>query len=93
MTGGNRTNIPQDNEASVVSGITSVNSINTDRGLVVDDKRRKINEICLSIQWNDGDKYEVTRLRQVIRNHIFKYIKCIKCEGAITSDKKENKSR
>ena len=37
MTGGNITNITQENKASVVSGITSVGSINTDRGLSVDD--------------------------------------------------------
>ena len=41
MSGGNITNITQDNEASVVSGITSVDSINTDRGLSVEDKKEK----------------------------------------------------
>ena len=41
MTGGNITNILHDNEASVVSGITSIDSINTDRGLSVDDKKGK----------------------------------------------------
>ena len=38
MTGGDITNILQDNEASVVSGITSVDSTNTDRDLSVNDK-------------------------------------------------------
>ena len=41
MTGGDIINILQDNEASVVSGITSVDSINTDRGLSVNDKKGK----------------------------------------------------
>ena len=59
MTGGNVINILQDNEASVVSGITSADSINTDRGLSVDDKREK-NEIYLSTQWANEDEYEVT---------------------------------
>ena len=59
MTGGNVINILQDNEASVVSGITSADSINTDRGLSVDDKREK-NEIYLSTQWTNEDEYEVT---------------------------------
>ena len=45
MTGGNINNILQDNEASVVSGITGIDSINTDRGLSVDNKKRKT-------QWN-----------------------------------------
>ena len=93
MTGGDITNIHQDTEASVVSGITSVDSINTDRGLSVNDKKRKTNEIYLSAQWNDEDEYEVTKLRQVIRNHIFKHVKFVKGEGAVPSHKKENKSR
>ena len=59
MTGGNVINILQDNEASVVSGITSADSINTDRGLSVDDKREK-NEIYLSTHWTNEDEYEVT---------------------------------
>ena len=41
MTGGNITNITQDNEASIVSSITSVDSIITDRGLMVDNKKGK----------------------------------------------------
>ena len=42
MTGGNITNILQDNEASVVIGITSIDGINTDRGSSVDDKKGKL---------------------------------------------------
>ena len=93
MTGGDLTNILQDNEASVVSGITSVDSINTDRDLSVNNKKRKTNEIYLSAQWNDEDEYEVTKLRQVIRNHIFKHVKFFKGEGTVPSQKKDNKSK
>ena len=91
MTGGNVTNILQDNEASVVSGITSVDSINTDRDLSVNDEKRKMNDIYLSAQWNDEVEYEVTKLRQVIRNHIFKHVKFVKGEGSVPSQKKDNK--
>ena len=56
-------------------------------------KKRKTNDIYLSAQWNDEDEYEVTKLRQVIRNHIFKHVKFVKGEGAIHSHKKRNKSR
>ena len=38
-------------------------------------------------------KYEVIKLRQVIRNHIFKHVKFVKGEGAVPSHKKEIKSR
>ena len=70
-------NIPE-NESSVVSGITSVDSINTDNGLSLDEKKRKIDGMYLSAQWNDEDEYEVTKLRQVIRNHIFKHVTFVK---------------
>ena len=93
MTGGNITNILHDNEASVISVITSIDSINIDIGLSVDDKKRKTNEIYLSAQWKDEDENKVTKLRQVIRNHIFKHVKYVKGGGAVLSQKKENKSR
>ena len=41
LTGGDITNILQDNKSSVISGITSVDSINTDRGLSLNDKKGK----------------------------------------------------
>ena len=41
MTGDNITNILQGNEGIVVSGIMSINSINTGRGLSVDNKKGK----------------------------------------------------
>ena len=82
-----------DNESSVVNGITSVDSINTDNELSLKEKKRKIDGIYLSAQWNDEDEYEVTKLRQVIRNHIFKHVKFVKGEGAVPTQKKDNKSR
>ena len=93
MTVGNINQNTQDNEASVVSGITSVDSTNTDNGLSLEEKKRKIDGIYLSAQWNDEDEYEVTKLRQVIRNHIFKHVKFVKGEGAVPTRKKDNKSR
>ena len=41
MTGGSITNITQDNESSIVSRIASIDSINTDGGLSVDDEKGK----------------------------------------------------
>ena len=83
----------QDNETSVVSGITSVDSTNTDNGLSLEEKKRKIDGIYLSAQWNDEDEYKVTKIRQVIRNHIFIHVKFVKGEGTVPTQKKDNKSR
>ena len=86
-TGGNVSTI-QGNEASVVSGITSVGSINTDNGLSVMEQKRKIDAIYLSGQWDDEDEYEIKTIRQVIRNHIFKHVKFVKGEGTKSFNKK-----
>ena len=93
MIVGNISQNIQDNEASVVSGITSVDSINTDNGLSLEEKKRKIYGIYLSAQWNDEDEYKFTKLRQVIRNHVFKHVKFVKGEGVVLTQKKDNKSR
>ena len=62
MTIGNISQNTQDNESSVVSGITSVDSINTDNGLSLQEKKRKIDGIYLSAQWNDENEYEISKL-------------------------------
>ena len=56
----------------------------------MDDKKMKTNEIYLSAQCNDEDEYEVTKLRQVICNRIFKHVKYVKGEDAIPSQKKRH---
>ena len=89
----NNTVVAQDPEASVVSGMTNEDSVITDNGLSVEEKKRKVDDIYLSKQWTDEDEYEVTKLRQVIRNHIFKHVKFVKGEGAVPRNKKENKSK
>ena len=83
----------QDTEVSVVSGITNAESTSTDNELSLDDRKRKIDAIFLSQQWNDEDEYEIKKIRQVIRNHIFKHVKFVKGEGSIPTKKKDNKSR
>ena len=91
MTGGNMACAVQDTEVSVVSGITSEESTNTDNGLSINKKKRKIDAIFLNQQWNDEDKYKITKIRQVIQNHI--YVKFVKGEGSVPTQKKDNKSR
>ena len=49
MTNGNISQNTVDNESSVVSGITSIDNINTDNGLSLEEKKRKIDGIYLSV--------------------------------------------
>ena len=56
----------QDTEVSVVSGMTSEEFTNTDNGLSIDEKKRKIDAIFLNQQWNNEDEYKITKIRQVI---------------------------
>ena len=93
MTNINGTRALQDSEGSIVSGITNEESTNSETGLSLDNKKRKIDAIFLSQQWNDEDEYEITKIRQVIRNHIFKHVKFVKGEGSVPTQKKDTKTR
>lgn len=83
----------QDNETSTISGITNDESTTSDIGLSIIDKKRKIDAIFLSNQWKEEDEYEITKLRQVIRNQIFKHVKFVKGEGAVPLSKRDKKAR
>ena len=84
----------RENESNVVSGITNDPSISgTDNSLSVNEKKRKAEATYLSGQWQDEDEYEITKLRQVVRNHIFKHLKFVKGEGSIPCAKKDRKSK
>ena len=56
-------------------------------------KKRKAEATYLSGQWQDEDEYEITKLRQVVRNHIFKHLKFVKGEGSIPCAKQDRKSK
>ena len=64
---------------------------NKDNVPSVEDKKRKIETIYLSVQWED--EYEITKLRQVIRNHMFRRVKFVKGEGAKPCAKKDLKTK
>ncbi len=84
----------RDNESNVLSGITNDASVSDTTQIISDnDKKRKAELIYLSGQWKDEDEYEITKLRQVIRNHIFKHLKFVKGEGTIPCAKKDRKSK
>ena len=84
----------RENESNVVSGISNDPSISgTDNSLSLDGKKRKAEEIYLSGQWKDEDEYEIIKLRQVVRNHIFKHLKFVKGEGTIPCAKRDRKSK
>jgi len=73
-------------ESIAISNITEC-STDTEGTLTINEKKRKIEDVYASEQWKEEDEYEVTRLRLVIRNHIFKHVKFIKGEGAKKTDK------
>ena len=84
----------QASKSNVLSGITNNHSVSeTTPAISVNEKRRKVDQIYLSGQWKDEDEYEITKLRQVIRNHIFKHLNFFKGEGTKPCSKKDHKSR
>ena len=65
---------------SELSQITE-ESTEVESGLTLEQKKRKIEDIYCSAQWQEEDEYEVAKIRQVVRNHIFKHVKFVKGEG------------
>ena len=70
-----------ENTSSVVSNITEEPVSISDDTTSIIEKKRKIEAVYSSGQWKDEDEYEVAKIRQVIRNHIFKHVKFVKGEG------------
>ena len=80
-----RNNVPSDN-STITDG--TVNSRDTDEQLTTEQKKRKFEQIYSSCRWQEEDQYEVQKVKQIVRNNIFKHVKFVKGEGYknITSD-------
>ena len=53
----------------------------TDQNLTIEQKNHKFDEVYQSRRWQEEDKYEVQKVKQIVRNNIFKYRKFVKGEG------------
>ena len=49
--------------------------------LTVEQKKIKVGNIYSSSRWRDECQYEIMKIQKVIRNHIFKNLKCCKRGG------------
>ena len=65
------------------SSITDDASVSrrADQILTVDGKKRKFDELYSSRRWQEEDKYEVQKVKQIVRNNILKHLKFVKGEG------------
>lgn len=78
-------NVPSDQ--STITDNT-VDSRHTDEQLTTEQKKRKFEQVYSSRRWQDEDTYEVQKVKQIVRNNIFKHVKFVKGEGYknITND-------
>ena len=84
-------NIPSDH--SSITDDTSV-SRRADQNLTVEGEKRKFDELYSSRRWQEEDKYEVQKVKQIVRNKIFKHLKFVKGEGVkIGNSKIEGQNR
>ena len=83
--GNDRNSVPSDN-STITDG--TVNSRDTDEQLTTEQKKRKFEQVYSSRRWQEEDQYEVLKVKQIVRNNIFKHVKFVKGEGYknITSD-------
>ena len=73
----------QNNVPSVTSTITgnSNDSIENDKNLSDHDKKRKIEDVYNSRRWLEEDKYEIQKVKHIVRNNVFQHVKFVKGEG------------
>ena len=72
------TSIPSDH--STITDNTN-GSRSTEHNLTTEEKKRKLAEVYSSRRWQEEDKYEVQKVKQIVRNNIFKHVKFVKGEG------------
>ena len=81
-------------DVTTASTITVDSSSNLCRSRkYIEGKKRKIDVVYASGSWTEEDQYEIMKVRQFIRNHVFKHLKFVKGEGrrALTTMIKEKK--
>ena len=82
--------------ASITTASTITDTSSNAAGRVpttIDDKKRRIEAVYASGSWMDEDTYEILKVRQLIRDHVFKILKFIKGEGqkALTTNFEKKK--
>ena len=82
-------------DAQAIEGsVLTTDILLEESGLISDQKKKKLVEVYTSARWHKEDTYEVHKVRKVIRNHIFKYVKCCKGGGVkIASNSLECKAK
>ena len=71
-------NVPSD-QSTITNG--TQDSTHMDKQLTVEEKKRKFEQVYSGRRWQEEDKYEVQKVKQIVRNNIFKHVKFVKGEG------------
>ena len=75
VIGNNSANVPPDQRDD------TNNSRHVDEELTTEQKKRKFEQVYSGRRWQEEDKYEVQKVKQIVRNNIFKHLKFVKGEG------------
>ena len=75
VIGNNSANVPPDQQDD------TNNSRHVDEELTTEQKKRKFEQVYSGHRWQEEDKYEVQKVKQIVRNNIFKHVKFVKGEG------------
>ena len=62
-------------DASITTASIIIDASSNNAGRVptsIEDKKKKIDAVYPSSSWIDEDPYEIMKVRQLIRNHVFK---------------------
>ena len=78
IIGNNSNNMPPDQRTIIDN---TISSRHTDEQLTIEQKKRKFEQVYSGCRWQEEDKYEVQKVKQIVRNNIFKHVKFVKGEG------------
>ena len=77
---------------SNVTEITTDSEVQ-DNALSTEDKKRKLRQLYYGTHFQDEDKYEVQKVRRIVRESVFKKVKFCRGEGSSGSDKRSPKKQ
>ena len=77
---------------SNVTEITT-DSVVQDNALSTEEKKRKLRQLYYGTHFQDEDKYEVQKVRRIVRESVFKKVKFCRGEGTSGSDKRSPKKQ
>ena len=72
------------------SSVVTTESVLEDNALSTDEKKRKLQVLYYGSKYKEEDKYEIQKVRKIVRDNVFQQVKFCRGEGASKQGKSSN---